>query len=212
LAFSRCRLAGYRFGATAFVTILAAVIPLLGFTSPVAAQIQCGDIIGPNETVTLQNHVGPCDANTGGLTVIGPAELNLNGFLVFCDPFDPSPPDASVIKGQKAKVHNGFTPFCFDGVKIDEQGQHRVEKLVVQTSSAAGMRIKSDKNRVVQDLVLLGTGTGIGDGIGRGSGDGITVFGNRNRLIDNTVESNARSGFLISGRHNTFLRNTADGP
>lgn len=82
------------------------------------------------------------------------------------------------------------------------QGQHKTEQLTVQTSTAAGIRVESDKNTLTQNLVLLSSGV---------RGDGVEVLGSRNRPVANAAEANDGSGFVTVGKQNTFTKNTATG-
>lgn len=176
---------------------------LLGLaTASPAAAVQCGDTIGPNQTVVLQHDIGPCDDTTGGLTVIGPAEFNLNGFLVYCDASKLSPPDVIVpdaitIEGQSARVHNGSILFCHHGVRIAGQGQHTVDTLVIQSNTGSGLFVESNRNSL-RNISVSFSGA-----------EGVVVNGNNNKVSESYVESAVDSGFSIYGNKNQLRTNTA---
>src|SRR5262245_47138880 len=97
---------------------LAAAGLLLGLAlASSAAAVQCGQPIGPNQTVTLQADL-VCDDNTGGLTVTGPATVNLNGHTIRCVDTnqDGVAPNGLFILGQEAKVRDGIVDSCSYGV------------------------------------------------------------------------------------------------
>ncbi len=198
---------------------------LLGLaTASPAAAVQCGDTIGPNQTVVLQQDVGPCDDTTGGLTVIGPAELNLNGFLVYCEASKLSPPDVIVpdaisIEGQSARVHNGSILFCHHGVRVAGQGQHTVDTLAIQNSAGSGLLVESNRNSLRNISVSLSGAEGVAVNgnnnkvsesyVESADGSGFGIYGNKNQLRDNTATQTYSTGFYIAGDHNRLEKNQA---
>ena len=71
------------------LTLLAPVV--LG-PALLLAQVSCGDIIGPGQTVVLTGDVGPCPMSVDpAVTVVGPATFDLAGHRVLCDENNPRP-------------------------------------------------------------------------------------------------------------------------
>lgn len=203
---------------------------MLGLTTaaPAFAQVQCGDTIGPNETVVLQGNVGPCDQPTGGLTVIGPATLDLNGFVLFCADLDSdgSVSTGIVIDGAKATLRNGVVRECDNGVFVQGTGKHRLTGLTATANRSRGFVILrgSHNNTVVRNSATENGDTGFvisgadNDKLEenmavRNHKRGFGISGDRNKLSRNTASDNDDTGFVIVGgerhtlRHNTASQN-----
>ncbi len=182
-------------------TTLAATGLLLGLalTSPAAA-VQCGDTIGPNQTVTFQANLF-CDDNTGGLTVIGPAEVQMNGYAIWCQDTDQDGfvPIGLRILGQEAQVHGyGVIADCTYGVYVEGQGRHTVENIKTQRSHTFGFLVESAKNMLRRNTTERGR-------------FGFNVGANSNTLIDNVAILQDEDGFLIDGHKHQLRRNYAYG-
>ena len=68
------------------------------------AQVSCGDVIGdePGEKkVVLNDHIQGCTEATGGITIIGPATLDMNGYALVCNA--DGPPPGITLDGQGAQ-------------------------------------------------------------------------------------------------------------
>ncbi len=171
-----------------------------------AAAVQCGDTIGPNETVTLSGTL-TCDNTTGGLTVVGPAKVDLTDLIIDCRDVnnDGYLPAGLHILGHKALVHGGVVSGCSYGVYVDGQGNHTVEDVEVKRSEIHGFFIPSHKNILRRNYALLGRASGFVTG----------DHSNQNTLIENTATSN-RVGFTVEGnkhqlRQNSAISNDEDG-
>jgi parallel beta-helix repeat protein len=171
---------------------------LAGTAVSASAQPNCGDTIGPNQSVTLAGDLGPCNASTEAfaLKVVGPATLNLGGFTVECDEADR--PDGIVIEGEKAKVLNGEVLDCENGIVIGGTGEskHKVKKVMTQNNALIGFLVQSDKNKLIrnqaEDNVV-----------------GFVVNGDENKLVRNVADMNDFCGFEIAGEDNQLKRNEA---
>ena len=189
-------------------TMIAASMTFGLFTTPPtqADPITCGSVIGPDETVKLEAHVGPCDGGEAVLTVIGPASLDLNGHPVFCDDWngDGELPDSIVIQGEGARVRNGWIQGCHNGVVVAGDGRHRVEQIESNDNEANGFYVTSDRNKLDQNMALFNIR------------NGVEVTGSRNSLTKNLSRANGVSehhvygqGYLIRGERNTLKKNDA---
>ena len=173
----------------------------LGLSSiPLSAHaLMCGETVGPKEKVVLDSDVGPCDAqNGGGITIIGPATLDMNDFVLSCinlgNPNDV--PNGITIEGKGAKVRNGSVENCDKGVVVAGEGKHRLEKLTAKGSADTGFDIQSDGNTLKENNA-------------EDNGDvGFDVTGNKNRLSQN-MATHHDSGFSLSGVQNRLTSNTA---
>ena len=73
--------------------------------SPVQANdIECGDDFEPNETVVLHEDI-VCDGPGFALRINSTSTLDLNGFTIFCEGFNPA--TGIIILGERSKVMNG---------------------------------------------------------------------------------------------------------
>jgi parallel beta-helix repeat protein len=190
------------------VGVAAATLLCLAGVAPAAAQVRCGDVIGPNETVVLQGSVDNCGPGPAAVTVIGPATLDLNGFSVSCLPSGSETADGIVLVGKRVTLRNGTVQLCSTGVRVLGDGSHRIERVTAATSDGReddGFRIESDSNRLIENVAL------------QNGNIGFVIFGNRNRLTDNRAFFNAGVGFAIFFTSRNTLRgnlasgNSADG-
>lgn len=164
-----------------------------------SAQISCGDVIRPGEKVKLQGNVGPCTAATGGITVIGPATLDLNGFSVTCvlqvDPKDA--PQGIVLAGEKVKLKNGTVAGCQDGVFVSGAGRHKVIGVSAAFNGFTGFIVSSDRNVVKGSRAI------------QNRRHGFFVWGERNILKKNLSEENDDNGFHVRGSGHRIIKNEA---
>ncbi len=185
-------------------TTLAATGLLLGLalTSPAAA-VQCGDTIGPNQTATLQEDL-LCDITTGGLVVIGPAEVHMDGHAIKCQDLNGIVPSGIEILGRDAKVYGsdnvvfGTVSDCFYGVGVRGEGHHTVENVMAERGREAGFYVASSKNTLRWNYTAQGpSGFVIGD------------QSRNNKLLDNAALFHDDKGFQIHGTKHQLQRNSA---
>jgi parallel beta-helix repeat protein len=157
--------------------------------------VQCGDTIGPNQTVTLQENLY-CDDNPG-LTVIGPAEVHLNGHTIHCTNPVGAMRNGLFILGKKAKVHGGIIDECLYGVYVEGQGHHTVEDVAVVYNFEVGFLVGSDKNTLRRNETVFGR-------------YGFVVRATGNILLDNSANRHGKDGFVIDGNKHQLLQNLAD--
>jgi hypothetical protein len=171
----------------------------LGPPAPAAAQVACGDTIGPKETVVLTADLAGCTSATDpALRVVGPATLDMNGFRVLCDQGDP--PTGVRVEGTKAKVLRGGADGCVSGLDLTGGGgRHQVEDFVATRSSADGVAINSGGNKLRRVA-----STGSGD-------DGFDVDGDGNKIDDAEAVGSGGEGFEIGGDGNKLKRILATG-
>jgi parallel beta-helix repeat protein len=203
--------------------LLAAASLLLGLAlaSPAVA-VQCGDTIGPNQTITLQTDL-ICDDNTGGLTVIGPAEVNLNDHTIQCQDTNQNGvvPLGLHLLGKAAKVYGyGIVKDCVFGVSVEGEGRHTVDHLTVRNSRLFNFYVASDKNDILQsDAENGGYGFVIGDHSHKNflyenfssyhDNEGFVIDGNNHQLYRNSAGDNGGDGFSLYGQRHTLTENVA---
>ena len=169
----------------------------LSMTPLLAHALQCGDTVGPNETVVLDGHLGPCDASTGGITIQGPATLDLNNFTFFCDGStgDGSVTGGITLEGRRAQLRNGIVRSCLDGVVVAGQGRHRVKNMVAMSNDTAGFHVSSDNNILQENTALI-------------NGAGFQIASNRNTLHHNNSHHNSGAGYQVGLSATRFVANT----
>jgi parallel beta-helix repeat protein len=170
---------------------LAAVLAVLDTGTPlVHAEVSCGDVIGPNQVVSLTRDLGPCPAGPAALTVVGPATLDLNGFAVTCVPARSGRPTGIVAVGRRATVRNGSVQGCGTGVEVLGEGAHRIEGVTAALTDDGGggdgFVVESDGNRLLGNAAVQNGGNGFR-----------VVVADRNRLTGNVAFFNDRAGFEV---------------
>lgn len=178
-----------------------AVAAALTYAAAAGAQVvACGGIVGPNQKVVLDADLA-CTAATGGITVVGPATLDLGGHRIGCAAETDRPIGVTLI-GKGAQLRNGSVIGCKAGVQVSGEGRHRIEHVTAAADFEAGFRVDSDANTLRDD-----TGGGTTNGID------FVVRGNRNLLDgDTTVVDGlapAPIGFRIVGSGNRLRGNTS---
>ncbi len=163
------------------------------FSMPAFSALDCGDTI--NTDTTLDADLLDCDTDPG-LTVQGPAVLDLDGHTVTC-----SSGDGIHLVGRGAKLRNGVVEGCNDGIVLMGEGLHSVEGMLSKDNAVDGFSVErgSDKNRLDRNAAA-----GNGD-------DGFQFFGVQNMLTNN-IASNNFFGFFtpLPGSSKHILReNTA---
>ncbi|MBM4265521.1 MAG: hypothetical protein FJ144_02720 [Deltaproteobacteria bacterium] len=120
-------------------------------------------------------------ASRPGITVIGPATLDLNGFSVICA-ISSERPTGIVVVGKRATVRTGSVQHCSRGVHVLGEGSHRIERVTAALS---------------------------GNGFGR-RGEGFVVESDGNGLTANTAIQNDAGGFrLIEADRNKLVENNS---
>ncbi len=204
-----------------------ALLAALAWAGTAAAQVvRCGSVVGPNEVVTLDVDLD-CTQASGGVTVLGPATLDLGGHAIRCAP-EPERATGLLVAGRRAEVRNGAVTGCKAGVEIAGEGHHRVAQLIATTNVEAAFRIGSDAN-----FLRGNTGAGTTNGIdfvvrsdrnllvgNRTSAAGLApapigfrVVGDGNRLRGNSSTEHRQWGFIVDVSHerNVLQGNTASG-
>jgi hypothetical protein len=159
-----------------------------------AADIQCGDTIGPGERVKLTEDIGPC-TDSPAITVVGPAVLNLNGHTVAGD----GDIDGIVLEGKKATVMNGTVIGCYNAVVVMGEGRHKIKRIKAEDNIDQAFVVYSDNNKFLWNKADMN-----GD-------DGFYVEGNANRFILNKIYDNDDEGLEIEGDNNRVVANRARG-
>ncbi len=173
-------------------TLLATLALTLG-PAAAHAQVSCGDVIGPNETVVLSGDLLDCAGPEPALTIVGPATLDLNAFRIDCDLGAETV--GLLIVGERAVVRGNVRGTsdnlnrCDRAVVVAGEGRHRLTEINPH-ESVIGIDIQSDRN-VVEDSVVESA-----------SAYGVLVGGDGNRLRN--VESNgaAAAALQVSGSRN----------
>lgn len=191
-----------------------------------AQVIGCGSVVGPHQTVVLDVDL-QCTHATGGITVIGPATLDLGGHRVVCAP-EAERSSGIVLAGKRAQLRSGSVIGCKAGVEVVGEGGHRIEQVTAAADVEAGFRVDSNGNTLRGDTGG-GTTNGI-DFIVRSDGNllvgnttavdglppapiGFRVVGSRNRLRGNTSADHRQFGFHLdfTSERNVLHGNTATG-
>lgn len=197
-----------------FIALL--TLGVMGTALPQTAQaVECGDIIdSPDNTVTLDGDVGPCDddddANTmedAALTVVGPTRLDLDGFTVSCADTNNNGElsNGILIIGASARVRNGAAVGCDDGLRLGTNppdagdGGHKVTDVLSTGHEGDCFDFNSGSNTFKDN-----TGIGCGD-------DGYDVDSSGNVLKDNTADGAGDNGFSVNGAKNIMVGNEALG-
>ena len=211
-------------------TIAALALALGAAAAPTPAAhaqtVGCGSVIGPNANVVLTADLA-CTRLTGGITVIGPATLDLGGHVITCAP-ETDRAIAVTLVGKRAQLKNGSIAGCKVGVELAGDGRHRVEQIAATLNVEAAFRMDSGAN-TLRGNIGAGTTSGI-DFVVRGDRNlldgnstavtglqpapiGFRVLGNANRLRGNTAASHVQQGFVVNFpfERNVLQGNTATG-
>jgi hypothetical protein len=108
-----------------------------------AAALQCGDTIGPNISATLSGTL-ICDDVANGLTIVGPANLTLDGLFIYCPDLNQNgttPSSGLRILGRNVRIdgtelNGGSVVFGRTGVEVAGEGRHKVETCPPGTAPA----------------------------------------------------------------------------
>lgn len=185
-------------GTLAALSLAAAAV----FLSPTASHaLECGDTILPGQKVKLEANVGPCSDQTGGITIIGPATLDLNGFAVTCllQPNLSQNPTGLRLIGHRAKVMDGRVVACGNGIDLAGEGRHKVMRVETAISGNTGFRVYSPRN-VLKDNVAI-----------QNQSHGFEIWGERSVIKKNVSTENGRFGLYVLGESQRIIRNEAIG-
>jgi parallel beta-helix repeat protein len=179
---------------------LAALVTMLGLAtslSPVAAgHINCGAVLGPGGTFTLDSDVGPCSDPV--VISVHSATLNLNGFTVSGTAVLLTGQHCVELIGTRATLQGpGTVQTCERGVVVLGDGGHAVQDVISEFHTNNGFLLGSNGNRLTNNTSRSNTFVGI------------SVGSQGNRLTENTATSNGVLGFQIVGASNRLANNTA---
>ena len=179
------------------VAALAAAL-CAGAAAPAPAEaIRCGDTIPPGSTVVLSADL-TCDDVDVALTVVGPAVLDLGTRTVICSDANQNGREVIqgvVLVGAGAVLRNGVVRDCRLAIGVEGEGRHQVSDVTAVFSASDGIRILSDRNRVVSSSAVSNGGAGF------------AVAGKANLIAENESTDN-RFGYDVEQR-NTLERNVA---
>jgi hypothetical protein len=133
---------------------LAALVTMLGLAtslSPVAAgHINCGAVLGPGGTFTLDSDVGPCSDPV--VISVHSATLNLNGFTVSGTAVLLTGQHCVELIGTRAKLQGpGTVQTCERGVVVLGDGGHAVQDVISEFHTNNGFLLGSNGNRLTNN-------------------------------------------------------------
>jgi len=180
-----------------FLAALAAMLGLLASLSPVTAgHINCGAILGPGGTFTLDSDVGPCPDPV--VITVNSATLNLNGFTISGNSVLLTGQHCVELIGARAALQGpGTVEACERGVVVKGGGGHSVREVTAERNTNNGILLASNNNRLTNNTSRSNTFVGI------------AVGSQNNQLTENTASSNGVYGFQIVGAANRLMNNIA---
>jgi hypothetical protein len=206
------------------VVMLLGVLGLaLGRVSPThAAVINCGDVLGPGGLFQLEEDLTCSDFRQRGITIRDGAILNLNGHRVTCSRLILG---CIVLQGQGAQLWNGTVDgVLHESIVLEGTGHHTVWN-VTSLLADYNVIVESDHNRLIQvsafsvyspAIHLLGQQNQLLHSTAHcplvASGACITVSGDDNRLMGNTVVQGPQPsafwiGIAVDGDRNVLQGN-----
>lgn len=173
---------------------------LLGWVSPSMATVNCGDTIGPNESVVLTTDLQCSDSPA--LILQGPnARLDMDDHELSCTSTDNN---GIVLRGRGARLMNGTVIGCKDGVRVRGRGSHTIKNMIATSNADNGFDmgdLRGSSNNSLANIVATDNG-----------GNGIEVKdGSNDNQFTNTVASNNSNGISIAGDNNQLTNTTASG-
>lgn len=184
-----------------------------------ASPIACGETITSDSQLDADLTCNCDNTNGPGLTVEGPAVLDLNGHTIFCNHNKPGQP-AVKLTGSNAQLKNGGVedadPY---GVLVAGGGRHKIQDIVA-TECSTNFRVDSDFNRIFNCVGINGNDHGFWL---QGSNNAVVsclcdntdgsscirVDGSSNVIINNDVRNALFPGIYVSGNNNRICSNTA---
>lgn len=190
------------------VGVLMAIGLLLGSVGagPPAAEgghIVCGATLGPGGSAVLDSDVGPCPGPTPGLRVVGPTQVDLNGFSVICqDRFQQG--FGLEVGGSGAAIADGTVTNCSWGVLVGGSGRHRIQGVSADgNGGGGGFFIQSGQNQLHDNTASNNANVGF---FLYANGNAVTG----NLLWRNRADSNSLGFWLTQDARNSIVTvNTA---
>jgi hypothetical protein len=172
---------------------------LLGWVSPSMAAINCGDTIGPNESVVLTTDLQCSDSPA--LILQGPkARLDMDDHELSCISTNNN---GIVLGGRGARLMNGTVTGCKDGVRV-RGGSHTIKNMIATSNADDGFDmggLRGSSNNSLANIVATDNGD-----------SGIEVKdGSNGNQFTNTVANNNSNGIIIAGDNNQLTNTTASG-
>lgn len=173
---------------------------LLGWVSPSMAAVNCGDTIGPNESVVLTTDLQCSDSPA--LILQGPnARLDMDDHELSCTSTNNN---GIVLRGRGARLMNGTVTGCKDGVRVRGRGGHTIKNMIATSNADDGFDmggLRGSSNNSLANIVATDNGD-----------NGIEVKdGSNDNQFTNTVASNNSNGISIAGDNNQLTNTTASG-
>ncbi|HYD50142.1 MAG TPA: right-handed parallel beta-helix repeat-containing protein, partial [Terriglobales bacterium] len=189
--------------------ITAALALLLG-SGPVAAQVNCGDVITDDRVMTTDL---VCAAHDPAITIDG-GSLDMAGHRL-----EGCLGNGILLIGAGA-VRNGSVFDCGHGFVLQGGGGHRLLNVVARGNSGDGIRAVTGENQLTNVTAINNTGDGFDIGSSRNKltrcasvnnmDNGFVIVGSENKLSENESTKNTLDGFHVTGDKNTFKHNLAD--
>ncbi len=198
---------------------IAAVLGLAGAAVPAAAQVSCGERIGPGAEVILSEHLA-CDGDGAALVVTGPATLDLGEFSITCADRDGDgtvPRVGILVLGSGVTLRGGAVDACHNGIVVAGAGRHRLHDVAALSGTGDGIVLASDGNRLTEALAFFQDGVGIAvhgrdnvvaDSSATGNRTGFRVV-QRSTLERNFASANEGDGFVVGGSGSVLTDNRA---
>lgn len=195
----------------------------LGLCFSVQAQVTCGQTIGGHgETVTLKDDL-MCQKDEPGLTVKGPATLNLNGHTV--SHLGTLSKTGISVTGQGAQIVNGTVTGWDTAVYVTTDvtggGHHKIVHLKIENNNTGIYVRYANENDVINNFVKdnLSRGIRVRQSYGNelinnyveNSAKGIRIDDNSasNTIVSNTLVANNVENCDIKGNNNLIVHNIA---
>jgi parallel beta-helix repeat protein len=177
-----------------------------------AATLTCGARLSPGEVVVLEGGIGPCTGEPA--LIVDSAQLDLGGFDVVCD----HTATGVRIEGKGARLSNGRVIDCGTAsgdpdqgaIAVGGSGGHTVENVTVLDRVDAPTLPEFRPALVGVVTAARSKGNRLSNNHVDGPRIGFLVLGRDNVLVGNTAER-GEQGFAIYGVGNTLEDNTANG-
>jgi hypothetical protein len=168
--------------------------------------IECGDVLGPGGTFTLEADLRCEEDVRGGLTLIDGATLDLQGYLIEAGAV------AVQLLGTGTTLRNGRLGASDQALQVLGEGWHRVEDLTITVFGMEAIRVTSPRNvlqrfvvqsSVVVGIVVHGHGNVLRQFTARSGDVAVEILGSHNVLWGGRVSAgDLGSGFWIKGDDN----------
>lgn len=195
---------------------------LLGWVSPSMAAINCGDTIGPNESVVLTTDLQCSDSPA--LILQGPnARLDMDDHELSCTSTNNN---GIVLRERDAHLMNGTVTSCKDGVRARGGGGHTISNMIAISNADDGFDMGGlSSNNSLANIVVTDSGDNgieVKDGsngnqftntVASNNLNGISIAGDNNQLTNTTVSGNGVNGIeiVLGGEGNLLVNNVAAG-